>query len=99
MNKYISRGAVLSRVDEVIVAHHLRPDYVWFTPNEVKMLALEAPAADVVEVVHARPVKFYCDARTGRMMTTCSACDLKIGPYDSFCKHCGAKMDGGQDDV
>lgn len=57
------------------------------------------PAADVVEVVHARPVKFYCDARTGRMMTTCSACDMKIGPYDSFCKHCGAKMDGGQDDV
>ena len=54
------------------------------------------PAADVVEVVHARPVKFYCDARTGRMMTTCSACDLKIGPYDSFCKNCGAKLDGGK---
>lgn len=57
------------------------------------------PTADVVEVVHARPVKFYCDARTGRMITTCSACDLKIGPYDSFCKNCGAKLDGGQDDV
>lgn len=55
------------------------------------------PAADVREVVYARPVKFYNDPWTGRKFTTCSACDGKIGPHDKFCKHCGAKMDGDED--
>ena len=83
MPEYISREAALIVLD-------------WDCASQDALNAIKAiPAADVVEVVHARPVKFYCDARTGRMMTTCSACDMKIGPYDSFCKHCGAKLDGG----
>ena len=70
-----------------------------YTDEQIIKILDDIPAADVVEVVHAKPVKFYCDARTGRMITTCSACDLKIGPYDSFCKHCGAKMIGGHENV
>lgn len=90
---YISRDAALEVVERYFTKLlELNPDICL---DGIKTI----PAADVVEVVHARPVKFYCDARTGRMMTTCSVCDMKIGPYDSFCKHCGAKMDGGQDDV
>ena len=45
--------------------------------------------------VHGRPLKVYCDPYTGRMFTTCSVCDGKIGKTDTFCKHCGARMDGG----
>ena len=50
------------------------------------------PAADVRPVVHARPVKIFNDPWTGKMFTTCSACDGKIGHKDNFCKHCGADM-------
>lgn len=85
---YISREYLLGEYDR----QHQGP------PGGARKIIAEAPAADVVEVVHARPVKFYNDAWSGRMITTCSACDTKIGPHDSFCKHCGAKMDGGQDE-
>lgn len=51
------------------------------------------PAADVVEVKHGAPIKFFNDPYTGRMFTTCSTCDGKISPKDKWCRHCGAKMD------
>lgn len=92
---YILRGEAYSAVQEHFTEGGLK-DY---DDGQKCMDRIKAiPAADVVEVVHARPVKFYCDALTGRMFTTCSACDRKIGPHDSFCKHCGAKMDGGQEE-
>lgn len=43
-------------------------------------------------VIRARAVKIFDDPYTGRMFTTCSACDGKISPKDAFCKHCGAKI-------
>lgn len=43
-------------------------------------------------VVRARAVKIFDDPITGRMFTTCSACDGKISPKDRFCKHCGATI-------
>jgi hypothetical protein len=52
------------------------------------------PAADVVEVVHAR----WIDHKNGN--ATCSHCRIRqTAVYDdeneqNFCGHCGAKMDG-----
>ena len=95
--KYISREALRSRVDEIIKTNHLRPDYVWFTPHGVKALALEIPAADVVEVRHGRWIK---DGEDGPVY--CSECGEEHEWEDyraSYCDACGAKMDGGQDDV
>jgi PHP family Zn ribbon phosphoesterase len=43
-------------------------------------------------VIYARPVKIFDDPYTGKMFTTCSACDGKISPKDKFCKHCGATI-------
>ena len=43
-------------------------------------------------VVYARAMKIFDNPYTGRMFTTCSACDGKISPNDTFCKHCGATM-------
>lgn len=45
------------------------------------------------DCVHARAVKRYTDPHTGLKYTTCSACEEKIGPRDTWCKHCGAKLD------
>lgn len=55
----------------------------------------QMPAADVAPVVHAQPVLFFDDPFTGRRFTTCSNCDGKIGKRDRYCRHCGARMDGG----
>lgn len=109
---YISREALRSRVDEIIKTNHLRPDYVWFTPNGVKVLALEIPAADVVEV---RYCQFSLEeARRRESVYKCSACGyyltvradtLNGGRADmNYCPFCGRKVmhkwqDGGQDDV
>ena len=55
------------------------------------------PAADVAPVVHAKPVLIFDDPFTGRRFTTCSNCNEKIGQRYRYCKHCGAKMTGGDD--
>lgn len=47
---------------------------------------------EVREEIYARPVKFYNDPFSGRMFTTCSHCDGRIGPKDAYCKHCGANL-------
>ena len=65
-----------------------------FITEDIQGIIYNLPTADVVEVVHAEPVKFYCDPFTGKMITTCSYCDGKISSKDKWCKHCGAKMDG-----
>lgn len=64
---------------------------------EIKARLEAIPAADVVEVRHGRweirnwGFDYYC----------CSACGFEHryeGPF-AYCPNCGAKMDGGQDDV
>lgn len=52
----------------------------------------EQPTVDVKPVIYAKAIKFYDDSYTGRMFTTCSACDGKISSRDAFCKHCGATI-------
>lgn len=99
---YISGKALQSRVDEIIKINHLRPDYVWFTPNGVKALAREIPAADVVEVVRCGECIFWDTSwNPGVGMNGeahyCPRCHL-VTLKDSFCS--GAyRKDGGQDNV
>ena len=87
MSKYLEREAVLKIVNR-------RVDLNAKTKPMFQEL-ISLPAADVAPVVHARPVLFYDDPFTGRRFTTCSNCDGKIWKRDRYCKHCGAKMDGG----
>jgi hypothetical protein len=72
------------------------------------------PTVDAVEVVHGRwedvketemyvPDKKYTVTHTAE---TCSNCKVRIGfiggkqyLYDNQCPNCGAKMDGGNEDV
>ena len=93
---FISREALRDRVDEIIKTNHLRPDYVWFTPNGVKVLALEIPAADVVEVVRCR--ECYFRELDGADIPVCTgAMAYSYTSDDWFCAD-GKHKDGGQDD-
>ena len=104
---YISRDYLLDRVDEIVQTNHLRLDYMWFTPNGVKTLAKEAPAADVAPVRHGRwiPAQDYSD---GNEDIECSSCGEWFKSLElcgrlgepNYCPVCGSKnKDGGKDRV
>ena len=92
-NEFISRKELIKNFWEFTNGGKQR----YLIPEEIWEMVELAPTADVVEVVHAEPVKFYCDTFTGKRITTCSYCDGKISSKDKWCKHCGAKMDGTGD--
>lgn len=84
MSDYISREAALIVLD-------------WDCASQDALDAIKAiPAADVVEVRHGR---WYLD----NGCAYCSECKNNFTPairsQALFCPRCGAKMDGGQDDV
>ncbi len=98
MNDYISREAARKELGRWI--HFADRPRTWMNAIDKAIDIIDSlPAADVVEVRHARPVKFYSDPYADRLFTTCFACDGKIGPRDKWCKHCSARMDGGEPDA
>lgn len=92
-DEYISRAKALADF-EACNAENPR-----WTPQRVKTLLLRQPAADVAPVVHGRWERMRKSATTWR----CSACDVMVGAFLAGCSHycycCGAKMDGGSDNV
>ena len=89
---YIDQKAAVDSVKKVIgnLDHECKPMMDFYSA------LWNVPSADVAPVVHAEPVMIFDDPFTGRRFTTCSHCDGKIGKTDRYCKHCGAKMDGGK---
>lgn len=74
-------------------------------PDMVKTVAAvfnTAPAADVVEVKHGHWHDVYMSSASS-FVGTCSICGISndIPPVSlaKYCPNCGAKMDGGHDDV
>lgn len=55
------------------------------------------PAADVAPVVHGRWVPFHSEAAGD--IQYCSACEIGFDAKTDYCPHCGAKMDGGDNDA
>ena len=60
------------------------------------------PAAEVVEVRHGRWIPKNSDGSW--RVDTCSVCGkdthyVRYAPAYDYCPNCGAKLDGGQDDV
>lgn len=93
-DKYISRAKALADF-EACNAENPR-----WTPQRVKTLLLRQPAADVAPVVHG---KWASEAKGGVYGPVCSVCGYYI-PGISFwnapyCPKCGARMDGGNDNV
>ena len=69
----------------------------------VELVFRGAPAANVVDVVHAR---WLTDKWTKWPHRECTRCGIFIpvtvevpDPYWQYCPNCGAKMDGGENDV
>lgn len=98
---YISRAAALEDFESCNAEN---PNW---TPQRVKTLLLRQPAADVAEVVHGQWLRADDDWNS---LTTiqCSLCseewcfetddDVSLLNY-KYCPNCGAKMDGGNDNV
>lgn len=94
MTEYIERSNVLAEYDRQHEG----------APGRARKIIEAFPAADVVEVRHGKwddnAVAFY------RKCTVCGCCvewDKKpflfgVGEYN-YCPNCGARMDGGEDDV
>ena len=63
--------------------------------EEVELAIMDAPTVDAVEVVHARWIKRPYER-------ICPVCKDRHSYYGwaewNFCKNCGAKMDGGNED-
>ena len=60
----------------------------------------EAPAADVVEVVHAEWVMKETMVRSPFAKNAyCSVCYEETSYPYNYCPHCGAKMDGWKDET
>lgn len=85
--EYIEREAVIN----AILGQPPEPHYPEWYYRDVK----DIPAADVVEVVHAR----WIDCKYGNVI--CGWCGFRRRAPKSddddrfYCAHCGAKMDGG----
>ena len=89
--EFISRTEALKEFEE---NNARNPNW---TPQRVKTLLLRQPAADVVEVVHAKWIPFHSEA-VGDIQC-CSACDIGFDARMDYCPHCGARMDSWMEDA
>ena len=99
-DEYISRAKALADF-EACNAENPR-----WTPQRVKTLLLRQPAADVAEVVHGQWVHSRYDNCSEQFdIVKCSRCGHEAYAVayfvrgGNYCPNCGAKMDGGNDNV
>lgn len=96
--EYIERDMVLSHKWEVRSYDPSDPDPVTEVVSVSSVMCI--PAADVVEVRHGRWINERWEGLSS-FSAECSLCGKRTLAYFHyfFCPNCGAKMDGGQDDV
>ncbi len=94
MSEYISREA----------AENAFCKYMGFTSGRValasELIFANIPTADVVEVRHGRWINERWEGLSS-FSAECSLCGKRTLAYFHYfyCPNCGAKMDGGQEDV
>ena len=98
MDEFISREATIKRIKEVYCvgcnSYHGVRCRACGTGDAIDMIE-DAPAADVVSVIHGRWVEYQIPP-----IICCSNCDWATGIEEKnfqHCPNCGAKMDGGAD--
>ena len=77
--------------------------------EEVEKTIMDAPTVDAVEVVHGRWIYHECVSSYDGAISgySCSKCNAFVNEevfdndefHKDFCGNCGAKMDGGNEDV
>lgn len=98
MNDYIERLGLLAALAEI--------DYPFSTFDDAFLAVQEAPAADVVPIIHSRWIFDENAVDWGIGGYVCGACGIrnnnlplskKWSPYNfsgsKYCPNCGAKMD------
>lgn len=98
MGKYIDREKLLAEFE----GQGGWTVYGKFVPSIVSRINLQ-PAADVAPVVHGEWIKRIKQVAIFgslelRYVYTCSECGREADYKEPYC-HCGAKMDGGGEDV
>lgn len=98
MAEYIERAALLETIN-----HANFPEEDWDYVNNASYaldLVRNFPAADVVEVVHGRWMRYWHDTGLiGHEYAVCSVCDCHMSDTNQFwnsdyCPNCGADMRG-----
>ena len=94
--------AEIRKIQEVLAEHQAQADSLAYRVFESVKTALEqAPTVDAVEVVHGRweKAEYYGWIRCDK----CKDVYIEEGCLGNgkwnYCPHCGAKMDGGNEDV
>ena len=105
MDEFISREATIKRIKEVYCvgcnSYHGVRCRACGTGDAIDMIE-DAPAADVVPVVHGRwlynsyPTVWYGSGEPPELV--CSECEERAYNTYNYCPNCGAKMDGGDSD-
>lgn len=98
--EYIEREAISKKIDALEVpVFYAYGNLDWYQEGfkdaleQVDEILENYPTADVQEVMHGKAIQIFNDVFTDKKITTCSCCNGKISKHDTFCKHCGAKMD------
>lgn len=93
MAEYIDREELL----ELYETGNTVIDKVGVVPLQViRQNIMDMPAADVAPVVHGRWIMH--DDEFG-LTCECSACHIETMGDGNYCPNCGAKMDGGNQNV
>lgn len=94
MAEYIEREELL----ELYCTGNTVIDEVGVVPLQViRQNIMDMPAQDVAPVVHGRWIPFHSEAAGD--IQYCSACGIGFDAKMDYCPHCGAKMDGGNENV
>lgn len=102
MARYIDAEKLYTRVKEKTNPYG-KPTLDYESGVKVLDMIKEAPTADVVEVRHGKwEAKEHTSISTNRHYYTfrCSECKRWNGTHrQNYCPNCGAKMDGGKNDL
>lgn len=98
---YINRDDVAQMLIEGVLENNSSPQYAEY----IRLLVYSVPSADVAPVRHGRwiedklPMYRWGGEKIGeKSILECSVChDVGFWGYN-YCPHCGAKMDGANND-
>ena len=83
-------------IDANALCDRITATFPAMSANAMYVAIEKAPTIDAVEVVHGR-WEWIDDEECG--VYRCSCCSGAIGYPTNYCPNCGAKMDGGNEDV
>lgn len=97
MPEYIERSALRAEALRLTGASEFAFDYC-FPYWQFSKCIKEAPAADVETVRHGKWI-YKGKSVDGKKVYECSACHANIYATGPYCKECGAKMMGKEDEI